>query len=126
MNGSDNKKYLSVVVVASLVHFGLVSSPLPHKILVTVLLSHSMPQGLQNVIRKKRGPAPYWTSEYNHVLNRAINIFEKFHVKIKFWSKVNTEHEIRGTNFWDTLYISFIEIKNLIKNLQLYLALISL
>ena len=32
-------------------------------------------QWLQNVIRKKRGPAAYWTSEYNHVLDRAINIF---------------------------------------------------
>ena len=30
---------------------------------------------LQNVIRKIRGPAAYWTSEYNHVLDRAINIF---------------------------------------------------
>ena len=45
---------------------------------------------------------------------------------MKFWSKINTEHEIRGTNFRDTLYISFIEIKNLIKNLKLYLALITL
>ena len=85
-----------------------------------------MPQWLQNVVRKQKGHAAYWTSDfYNHVLDIAINIFLKFHVKIKFWSKVIV-HEIRGTNFWDTLYISFIEIKNLIKNLQLHLAKIPL
>ena len=36
-------------------------------------------------------------------INREINIY-KFHVKIKFSSKVIV-HEIRGTNFWGTLYI---------------------
>ena len=33
--------------------------------------------------------------------DRVRNILQKFHVKIKFSSKV-IAHEIRGTNFWDT------------------------
>ena len=37
-----------------------------------------------------------------HVLDKAINIFKKFHVEVKFRSKVMS-HVIRGTNFWDTL-----------------------
>ena len=37
------------------------------------------------------------------LFNREINIFKKFHVKIKFDQKLYIEHEIRGKNFWDTL-----------------------
>ena len=44
------------------------------------------------------------TEIWIHVLDREINIFYKFHVKIMFWSKALV-HEIRGTNFWDTLYL---------------------
>ena len=59
-------------------------------------VSHFMPQ-------KKTKRACQSLKFWIHVLDREINIFKKFHVKIKFWSKV-IEHEIRGTNFWDTLY----------------------
>ena len=67
-------------------------------------LSHFMQQRLQNVTKKKNKAKrvcqllKFWI----HVLDREIYIFWKFHVKIKFWSKVIV-HEIRGTNFWDTL-----------------------
>ena len=51
--------------------------------------------------KKAKGDADSWTSEHK-VLDRVRNIFYKFHVKIKFSSK-GIAHEIRGTNFWDTL-----------------------
>ena len=66
-------------------------------------VSHFMPQRLQNVIKKTKRACQllkFWI----HVLDREIIIFEKFHVKIKFRSKVIV-HEIRGMNFWDTLYL---------------------
>ena len=43
-----------------------------------------------------------------HVLDRTLNVFYmywNFMYKIKFWSKVLAclAHEIKGTNFWETL-----------------------
>ena len=42
------------------------------------------------------------TELLNTCSHRAMDIFSKFHVKIKFLSKA-VAHEIRGTNSWDTL-----------------------
>ena len=49
-----------------------------------------------------------------HVLDRTLNVFYmywNFMYKIKFWSKVLAclAHEIKGTNFWETLYIVLCE-----------------
>ena len=65
-------------------------------------VSHSMPRRLKNVIKKTKRSCQL-LKFCIQVPDREINIY-KFHVKIKFWSKVIV-HEIRGTNFWDTLYI---------------------
>ena len=67
-------------------------------------LSHSIPQLLQSVKKKTTTKAVCRLLNFRiHVSDRAINIFSKFHVKIKFLSKV-VAHEIhRETNSWDTL-----------------------
>ena len=59
-------------------------------------LFHSMPQPLQSDKKAKKACRllNFWT----HVPDKAMNIFEKFHVKIKFWSKV-LANEIRETKF---------------------------
>ena len=64
-------------------------------------LSHSMPPLLQSVKKKTKGVCRLLNFRI-HVPDRAIRVFSKFHVKIKFLSKV-VAHEIRGTNSWDTL-----------------------
>ena len=63
---------------------------------------------------KKTKRACHLLKFWIHVLNREINIFYKFHVTIKFWSKFMA-HEIRGTNFWDTLYFEW-QIKQLLNS----------
>ena len=67
-------------------------------------VSHFIQQRLQNVIKNKIAKRvcqllKFWI----HVLDREIYILWKFHVNINFWPEV-VVHEIRGTNFWDTLY----------------------
>ena len=75
---------------------------------------HFMPQRLQDVIKKKNKQTKracqslkFWV----HALDREINIFKKFHIKIKFWSKViecmKSEERTFGTpckqrRFWAT------------------------
>ena len=49
----------------------------------------------------KKGGMPV-TELLNTFIDRAFNIFYKFGVKVKVWSKV-TAHEMRGTNFWYSL-----------------------
>ena len=57
-------------------------------------------------LKKAKKRACQFLKFWIHVLVREINILLKFHVKIKFWSKV-TVHEIRGTNFGTPCNVSF-------------------
>ena len=74
--------------------------------------------------------AVLWLSQMPQIMFRRsgqsyVNATQTIANDLDDWDHLYRSLEL-SWDFWETLYISFTEIKNLIKNLQLYLALITL